>query len=78
MSEIDLEDVMTAEPEHGIVSLTIRDLTGREYAASIPYPDDGDIDDGFRRLRGALAVLTYRAEAVDIEPDEDEGTGDDA
>lgn len=77
MSDIELEDTMTAEhePEHGIVSLTIRDLTGREHVVSAPYPDDGDTLETLHRLRGALAVLTYHAEAV--EP-EDEGTGDDA
>lgn len=75
MPDIELEDTMTAEPEHGIVSLTIRDLTGREYVVSGPYPDDGDTLEALRRLRDALAVLTYHAEAVQTE---DEGTGDDA
>lgn len=74
MPDLDLEDSMTAErdPEFGVVSLKIADLSGREWAVSIPYPDDGDIDETLGRLRDALDVLTYRARAVPIEAGDDD------
>lgn len=74
----ELEDTMTAEhdPEHGIVSLIVRDLTGREYTVSVPFPDDGNIDAELIKLRGALSVLTGRSHAVDVDDYDEAEDGD--
>lgn len=74
MPDLELEDWVTAErdPEFGVVSLKIADLSGREWAVSVPYPEDGPVDETLGRLRDALDVLTYRARAVPLEAGEDD------